>query len=65
MPLIALVTASVGTAAGAIGYCAAKLMGSYSVCAAGRSPLSLALILGMSAAVAAFALTRTAQPPPR
>lgn len=63
MPLIAVVTASgVGTAAGAIGYYAARLMGNYAVCAAGRSPLSLALILGLSAAVAAFALSRTARP---
>ncbi len=46
-----------GSAGGLIGYGAATAIGDYAVCAAGRSPLTVALYVASASALAAWTLT--------
>ncbi len=60
IPLLRLtVSSGSGGLIGVLGYLLARSIGSGSVCAAGRSPASLAVVLGIAATAATWSITRT------
>jgi len=49
-----LVAILVGMASGALGYLVAELLGAESMCPTGQSPITFALIVGLTAGAAAY-----------